>query len=100
MNSTLIDALRITLYGMGLVFMALILLWGLMKLLVRITARKTREEMETAQPAAPAEGLVTSPPVAASIPTATPAHAAAAAVAVALALRAHETASRPPRRQA
>lgn len=100
MNSTLIDALWITLYGMGLVFMALLLLWGLMELLVQITAHKAREKVGIARPAAPVEDLETSPPIAASAPRHTTAQAAAAAVAVALAIRAHESTSHPSGRRA
>ena len=42
----MVNALWITLIGMGLVFVAILLLWGLMALLVRIT-----EEREEPQPA-------------------------------------------------
>jgi Na+-transporting methylmalonyl-CoA/oxaloacetate decarboxylase gamma subunit len=44
MNQTLISALWITLIGMGLVFIAILLLWGLMALLVRATARSAETE--------------------------------------------------------
>jgi len=44
MNPTLINALWITLIGMGLVFIAILLLWGLMDLLVRATARSAKGE--------------------------------------------------------
>ncbi len=49
----MIDALWITLIGMGLVFVAILFLWGLMALLVRITAE--REEPEPAEADQPVE---------------------------------------------
>jgi len=76
------SALLITLIGMGLVFLALLLLWGMMELMMRLTARMAAAESqegadaeagEAAQAARPAGELA--------------ALAAAAAVAVALALR-------------
>ena len=55
MNQTLTSALWITLIGMGLVFISLFLLWGLMELMVRLTSRAAAaaEEPapETASPA-------------------------------------------------
>ena len=44
MNQTLINALWITLIGMGLVFISLLLLWGLMELMVRLTSKTEKEE--------------------------------------------------------
>lgn len=44
MSHTLISALWITLIGMGLVFIALLLLWGLMELMVRLTSRSVEEK--------------------------------------------------------
>ena len=44
MNQDLSLALSITLVGMGLVFAAIILLWGLMALLVRLTSKPTEKE--------------------------------------------------------
>ncbi len=38
MESALIDALQITIIGMGLVFAAILLLWGMMAILVRLAA--------------------------------------------------------------
>jgi Na+-transporting methylmalonyl-CoA/oxaloacetate decarboxylase gamma subunit len=38
------QALIITVIGMGLVFIAIIALWGLMELMVRVTARYARQE--------------------------------------------------------
>lgn len=40
MNPNLLIAIQITVVGMALVFAAIILLWGLMALLVRVTAEK------------------------------------------------------------
>jgi Na+-transporting methylmalonyl-CoA/oxaloacetate decarboxylase gamma subunit len=40
----MINALWITLIGMSLVFVAILLLWGMMVLLVRVTAGSEREE--------------------------------------------------------
>ena len=38
MDNAIIDALQITIVGMGLVFAAILLLWGMMAILVRLTA--------------------------------------------------------------
>jgi Na+-transporting methylmalonyl-CoA/oxaloacetate decarboxylase gamma subunit len=46
MSENLIIALQITLVGMGLVFAAILLLWGIMALLVRLTARSVEAEAE------------------------------------------------------
>lgn len=46
MSENLIIALQITLVGMGLVFAAILLLWGAMALLVRLTARSVEAEAE------------------------------------------------------
>ncbi len=43
MNPTLVQALIITLIGMGLVFLAIIALWGLMALIVRAFAANGEE---------------------------------------------------------
>lgn len=43
----IVNALWITLIGMGLVFIAILLLWGLMALLVRVTAEKEGRKEET-----------------------------------------------------
>ncbi len=78
--STLGSALWITLIGMGLVFLALLLLWGLMELMMRLTARSAAaDEAEAAETAAEE--------VASQADSSRLARAAAAAVAVALALR-------------
>ena len=50
----MVNALWITLIGMGLVFVAILLLWGLMALLVQLTAQSDRPEK-------PAESLAESP---------------------------------------
>jgi Na+-transporting methylmalonyl-CoA/oxaloacetate decarboxylase gamma subunit len=56
MGENLIIALQITAVGMGLVFLAIVLLWGLMAVLVRLTTqRKETAEGETEQTAAKAE---------------------------------------------
>lgn len=60
----LINALWITLIGMGLVFLSILLLWGLMALLVRLTAEKAAEniaeepESETESVAIPTGSLL------------------------------------------
>ncbi|NMB90634.1 MAG: OadG family protein [Chloroflexi bacterium] len=76
------NALLITAAGMGLVFVAILLLWGLMEGLVRWLAPRTPPE-EAAAPAEPAPEELTRQ-----------AQAAAAAVAVALARQAQ--AAPPP----
>lgn len=75
------QALWITLIGMGLVFLAIFLLWGLMALLVRLTEEKAQITAPLAAEPAPAE------PDQPDQHAARRKHAAAAAVAVALALR-------------
>ncbi len=67
MASPLTLALYITLIGMGLVFSAILLLWGMMVLLVRLTQEKT------------------APPVSGETPDDAKLRAAAAAVSIALA---------------
>lgn len=80
--SIMSSALWITLIGMGLVFIALILLWGLMELMMRLTAKSARADEEAAQAEAEATAAETLPAAGARA-----ALAAAAAVAVALALQ-------------
>ncbi len=60
----IISALWITLIGMGLVFIAILLLWGMMALLVKLTPDKAeaesanQPELPAAQPSIPeADGL-------------------------------------------
>ncbi|HVN54343.1 MAG TPA: OadG family transporter subunit [Anaerolineaceae bacterium] len=91
MSQTTINSLWITLIGMGIVFLALLLLWGLMTLMVKVGAPRT--EAEEASEIAEEKG---EPQVAgAAIPVPdlggeSRLKAAAAAVAVALALRARK----------
>lgn len=86
------DGLVITLIGMGLVFASILVLWGLMEVVVRITARmkEAPEEAEEAEAAAPAEATAVEDDTLKQ-------RAAAAAVAVALALQriSHSTLTRP-----
>ena len=94
----MVNALWITLIGMGLVFVAILFLWGLMALLVRLTAEK--EEVETGEELAAAPEAET--PIAEAIPSVEAERerkrrAAAAAVAVALSL---QPVSRPAARPA
>jgi Na+-transporting methylmalonyl-CoA/oxaloacetate decarboxylase gamma subunit len=49
MTTNLQLALQITLVGMGLVFAAIILLWGLMALLVRLAPEQPRQELPEAE---------------------------------------------------
>ena len=78
----MINALWITLIGMGLVFVAILLLWGLMALLVKLTEER---EKPVAQEISAAEAE----PVIAAVPTDgdRKRRAAAAAVAAAMAMR-------------
>jgi Na+-transporting methylmalonyl-CoA/oxaloacetate decarboxylase gamma subunit len=46
MTSDLIIALQITVVGMGLVFAAILLLWGLMALLVRLAPERGEEQAQ------------------------------------------------------
>jgi Na+-transporting methylmalonyl-CoA/oxaloacetate decarboxylase gamma subunit len=73
------QALWITLVGMGLVFVAILLLWGLMALLVRFTAERPAADLPPHVEAAPA--------LAQQDRQALRRRAAAAAVAVALSLQ-------------
>jgi len=75
--SPIMTALFITVIGMGLVFIAILLLWGLMEVIVKATAKPIGEEVESEAEAnlepAPASDLKL--------------RAVAAAVAIAIALR-------------
>jgi len=53
----MINALWITLIGMGLVFVAILLLWGLMALLVRVTAAAEPEQSAVVEEVYPAAAL-------------------------------------------
>ncbi len=82
--SDLVASLWITLIGMGLVFIGILLLWGLMEVIVRVTARFAGKEEEEGEEEGESE------PEAAPLPAVDGSlkkRAAAAAVAVALALR-------------
>lgn len=85
MNPILGSTLWITLIGMGLVFIAILLLWGLMEVVVRATARSGKEASEAGQP----ELVETEsePPTAAETD---PRKVRAAAVAVAYAIASHK----------
>jgi Na+-transporting methylmalonyl-CoA/oxaloacetate decarboxylase gamma subunit len=76
----MIDALWITLIGMGLVFAAILFLWGMMALLVRLTAEP--QEAEVSAPEPEAEGMVEQP-----VLTDRKRRVAVAAVAFALSMR-------------
>ncbi len=79
MGPALINALLITAIGMGLVFLAILALWGLMELMVRLGAdREEAAEEGAALEAADEPPALTDP---------RKARAAALAVSVALALR-------------
>ncbi|MBP7032261.1 MAG: OadG family protein [Anaerolineaceae bacterium] len=85
MAETILQGLSITGLGMGLVFLMIIALWGIMALLVRLTSRPEQEAATAEAEALDAEE-----------PTAYPAQAAAAAVAFALALeKAYPSAAGP-----
>ncbi len=87
----LLKALLITGIGMGLVFVAILLLWGLMALLVKLTADPKKEnESEKDQERI---AVIEVPQAAES---AIKVLAAAAAVATALALSTRSTQHRPP----
>ncbi len=45
MSEELVNSLVITIIGMGLVFMAIILLWGMMEVLVRFSPEKGHKEI-------------------------------------------------------
>lgn len=82
----LINALWITLIGMGLVFIALLLLWGLMELMMRFTAKSAAQEAAEAEEEEEGEAEEALPEEAPDL-TGLRRQAAAAAVAVALALQ-------------
>jgi sodium pump decarboxylase gamma subunit len=83
--SPLATSLWITLIGMGLVFIAILLLWGLMEILMRFTARfaaeEAEEEAEETEPEGEPEAL---PAAVASLGQKQKAAAAAVAIAIAL----------------
>lgn len=77
------SALLITVIGMGLVFIALLLLWGMIELMMWISARFARPEGEEAEEIAEEIAPVEAAPVQAAAPNGRKVRAAAAAVAVA-----------------
>jgi Na+-transporting methylmalonyl-CoA/oxaloacetate decarboxylase gamma subunit len=99
MTESLSLALQISLIGMGLVFGAILLLWGIMTLLIRVTAERAIEQ-EPAEPAEPVRAHEGAIEEAEPERKATRLSAAAVAVAAALALEseAARPASRAPRR--
>jgi sodium pump decarboxylase gamma subunit len=80
------SALQITAIGMGLVFIALLLLWGLMELMMRLTSRSAQAEAVSENAAGEVEAAVI--PVEARPAAASDLRARAAAAAVAAALAA------------
>lgn len=83
--------LLITIVGMGLVFIAILLLWGMMELLVRITNGKARNTVERAEDAALVE-TTSNPGKRAEQSAVNHRKAAAAAVAAAIHLRRRQAA--------
>lgn len=68
MSESILISIQITLVGMTLVFLALILLWWLMELLVRVTAGRavrSEEVLEAVEELPPASGIT---PVAQTLP--------------------------------
>lgn len=99
--NNLTNALLITAIGMGLVFLSLIVLWGLMALTIRVFPH--REEPEEAEEAAgEGEAVSEETPPEAVVAPARKRHAAAIAVALALqlasgaSLRAQEASGHQP----
>ena len=86
MISPLTASLWITLIGMALIFLAILLLWGLMEAMMRITARfASGEKHEFAGETGEEQEIEASPILSAA--SGQKKRAAAAAVAIALALR-------------
>ncbi len=94
MSSNLSQGLLIAAIGMGLVFLALILLWGLMALMASIRFKSDQKEQE-AEPGAGAAAEV-EPVEAGAAGDALRLRAAAAAVAAALTLRGRAVRAVPP----
>jgi sodium pump decarboxylase gamma subunit len=84
--SPLATSLWITLIGMGLVFVAILLLWALMEILMRLTARFAAAEAEESE-AEDAESEIVALPTPVAASQGQKQKAAAAAVAIAMALR-------------
>lgn len=93
--SPLVISLWITLFGMGLVFIAILLLWGLMEALVRITARFSTDKVTESHED---KEQVVKEIEAASTPGGSDLKKRAAVAAVAVALSLHRPAARmaPP----
>jgi sodium pump decarboxylase gamma subunit len=85
MGTALLNALLITLIGMGLVFLAILMLWGIMEAMARLTARSAAKESAEDEAAQPVES-VSQPALKASVDS----HRKAAAAAVAVALAAEK----------
>ncbi|HNS63339.1 MAG TPA: OadG family protein [Anaerolineaceae bacterium] len=94
----IVGALWITLIGMGLVFVVIVLLWGFMALLVKVTADRkvAAEDAETPEETADTYPNGDSFPAPAEDLLSLKMRAAAAAVAAALALQKSSPASRAP----
>ena len=80
MSQELLTSLQITVIGMGLVFAALIILWWMIEILVRVSGKHAAEDIQAAPVGAP----VSSAEPAASPEDARRTRAALAAVALAL----------------
>jgi Na+-transporting methylmalonyl-CoA/oxaloacetate decarboxylase gamma subunit len=91
MNHALTSSLWITLIGMGLVFIALFLLWGLMELMVRLTARHAEGELAELAESSPAQEEPAETPDLVVLRH----RAAAAAVALALAMNQEDDYNQP-----
>jgi Na+-transporting methylmalonyl-CoA/oxaloacetate decarboxylase gamma subunit len=94
MPPSFFSSLWITLIGMSLVFIAILALWGLMELMVRLTARYAGKEAveESGDSLNDPAGMVDEP---ADVSLELKRKAAAAAVAVALAMQASEPENMP-----
>jgi Na+-transporting methylmalonyl-CoA/oxaloacetate decarboxylase gamma subunit len=91
----MIDVLWISLIGMSLVFVAILLLWGLMALLVRLTTRSGQAETPALEAASAIEVEAGSSAIPqGSLEFDSKRRAAAAAVAIALAMQKTNGASR------
>jgi Na+-transporting methylmalonyl-CoA/oxaloacetate decarboxylase gamma subunit len=86
-TDTLVQALQITLIGMGLVFVGLLILWGLMEATVQLTAWYNRSHPEEEEgEEEEAEATAEEAPAAVALPASTDLKQKAAAAAVAIAL--------------
>jgi sodium pump decarboxylase gamma subunit len=87
MNEEILLSIQITLVGMTLVFVALILLWWLIELLVRVTALRTTSPVEAAGAASQQPDVIAVPDLVPEAPDDRRQQVAAIAVALALAER-------------